>query len=160
MNRLTLLRHAKSSWKKQGLLDIQRPLNARGLLDAPLMGRVCEQHLPAPDLVLLSPALRTRETVRLFLEAWGLPDTKLLALDQYYLADQEEWLKAIRSWADKVDHLILCGHQPGLGNLASWICQDFDHEMPTTTVASFLIGDELIRDSGIPDFIGCPRDYK
>ena len=124
------------------------------------MGRVCEQRLPPPDLVLLSPALRVRETVRLFLEAWGRPDTRQSALDQYYLADPEVWLEAIRSWAGEVDHMILCGHQPGLGHLATWIRQDFDHEMPTTSVVSFLIEDELRRGSGIVDFVACPRDYK
>lgn len=33
--RLILIRHAKSSWDHPGLRDFERPLNERGLRDAP-----------------------------------------------------------------------------------------------------------------------------
>lgn len=39
MKTLTLLRHAKSSWRNTGLADRDRPLNKRGEKDAPDMGR-------------------------------------------------------------------------------------------------------------------------
>ena len=37
MKTLTLLRHAKSSWKDSSLQDRERPLNGRGQRDAPVM---------------------------------------------------------------------------------------------------------------------------
>ena len=36
--KLILMRHAKSSWKFPELSDHQRPLNKRGIRDAPRMG--------------------------------------------------------------------------------------------------------------------------
>ena len=39
MKILTLVRHAKSSWKDTSLADRDRPLNKRGKRDAPEMGR-------------------------------------------------------------------------------------------------------------------------
>ena len=39
MKTLTLVRHAKSSWKDQYLSDRERPLNKRGERDAPVMGK-------------------------------------------------------------------------------------------------------------------------
>lgn len=57
MRQLTLIRHAKSSHDHPGLPDKLRPLNDRGLHDAPLVG----QHLKAalqfrPHLMVSSPA--------------------------------------------------------------------------------------------------------
>ncbi|WP_146066749.1 SixA phosphatase family protein [Candidatus Venteria ishoeyi] len=47
MKTLILLRHAKSSWDHPGLSDFERPLNARGLKNAPKMGRrLAQRQLP------------------------------------------------------------------------------------------------------------------
>ena len=51
---LSLLRHAKSSWKNPTLPDRERPLATRGVTDAPLMGRTMTEHGIDPDLVLCS----------------------------------------------------------------------------------------------------------
>ena len=39
MKNLILIRHAKSSWKHPELSDFERPLNNRGIRDAPFMGK-------------------------------------------------------------------------------------------------------------------------
>ena len=65
MKQLLLLRHAKSSWDDPGLADFDRPLSGRGLKTAPLIGRELARRDWLPDLALVSPALRTRDTWRL-----------------------------------------------------------------------------------------------
>ena len=64
---LSLLRHAKSSWANPGQQDFDRPLNERGLEAAPRMGAFMADHGIAPDLVLCSPSVRTRQTLGLVL---------------------------------------------------------------------------------------------
>ncbi|MBN2783463.1 MAG: histidine phosphatase family protein, partial [Pontiellaceae bacterium] len=64
---LYLVRHAKSSWADMGMRDFDRPLNKRGLRDAPEMGRRLRKLEAAPSIVLCSPALRTRQTSELLL---------------------------------------------------------------------------------------------
>ena len=64
---LSLLRHAKSSWANPGQQDFDRPLNERGLEAAPRMGAFMAEHGIAPDLVLCSPSVRTRQTLDLVL---------------------------------------------------------------------------------------------
>jgi phosphohistidine phosphatase len=49
---LSLLRHAKSSWKDPALADHERPLNTRGQAEAPVMGKAMTKHGLDPDLVL------------------------------------------------------------------------------------------------------------
>lgn len=160
MNRLTILRHAKSSWDHTGLQDKQRPLNERGRHDAPLMGRICSKRLPVPDLILVSSAQRTRETAALFLEAWGLHDAEAQVSDYFYLAGREDWVDAVRPLADSAEHLLICGHQPGLGDLAYWLCSDFREEVPTGAVISFTgLEGGLWENSGTLDYYDCPRNH-
>ena len=44
MKRLMLIRHAKSSWANPGLTDMERPLNNRGLRDAPAMAKYLREN--------------------------------------------------------------------------------------------------------------------
>src|SRR6185436_6244171 len=71
MKTLYLLRHAKSSWKDDSLLDIERPLNKRGRKAAETVGRFLRKKRIIPDLVLCSTAVRARETTEIVLAAAG-----------------------------------------------------------------------------------------
>ncbi len=161
MTRLTLLRHAKSSWDHSNLHDIERPLNARGRRDATLMGLVCGERLPPPDLVLVSPALRTRETVELFFGAWITAKPEFNLEEGLYLAGRRDWMHVLSEAASDADHILACSHQPGVGEFAGWLCRDFDGEVPTATVISIVLDSgRLKRHSGVPDFIGRPKDFR
>ena len=62
MKTLTIVRHAKSSWKDHSLKDRDRPLNKRGERDAPEMGRRIADAGIRPSLILSSPASATPST--------------------------------------------------------------------------------------------------
>ncbi len=64
-----LLRHAKSSWDEPGRPDRERPLAPRGVRDAKRVAKHLRRQGVAPELVLCSPAVRTRETLELVLPA-------------------------------------------------------------------------------------------
>ncbi len=72
MRELTLVRHAKSSWGEPSLSDIDRPLNERGLRDAPRMAEWLADRGAVYGAQLSSPALRARTTAQHFCEALGL----------------------------------------------------------------------------------------
>jgi len=72
MKRLYLVRHAKSSWNRPELDDIDRPLNKRGKRDAPFMGQRLKQHDVCPDLIISSPAKRALKTAKIIAHLWGL----------------------------------------------------------------------------------------
>ncbi len=114
---LTLFRHAKSSWEMDGLDDRDRPLNARGIAAAPMMGAFMQDNGIEPDLVLCSDAVRTRETLDL-----ALPVFKTRPKVKYegglYLADPFDLLARLRKTPRTVKHLMLVGHNPGLQILA------------------------------------------
>jgi len=161
MTRLTLLRHAKSIWEKKDSRDIDRTLNSRGRREATLMGLVCEERLPPPDLLLVSSAKRTRETVELFFEAWKEAEPAMEVVEALYLAGLEELLEIVEERAVVGNHLIICSHQPGLGDFASWLCPDFRGRVPPAAVISILVDSgPLKRFSGTLDFTGTPADFQ
>lgn len=113
--RLVVLRHAKSAWP-EGVPDHERPLNARGLRDAPAAGRWLREAGHVPDLVLCSSARRTRHTWEL--AAAQLDTTPPVHYEQrLYGADDTELLDAVRQVPADVGTLLLVGHSPGVQDL-------------------------------------------
>ena len=117
MRRLILLRHAKSDWPA-GTQDIARPLAKRGRAAAPAMGAyLAAEHL-IPDRVLVSPALRARETWELV--APHLPaDVAVASEPRIYEAPVDRLLEVVREAPDSARSLMLVGHNPGFEELAA-----------------------------------------
>jgi phosphohistidine phosphatase len=116
MHQLLLLRHAKSSGEDAATSDRDRPLNARGRRAAIGMRRAMREFGLIPDLILVSTAKRTLETLSA-LEPWD--DTPLIEpMDALYLADARRLLGTLREVAETVRSVLLIGHNPGLHELA------------------------------------------
>ncbi len=92
MRQLLLLRHAKSSWDEPHLSDHARPLNVRGRQAAAAMAREMRRLGLLPDLVLVSSARRTLQTLAA-LEPWENPP-RIEPLDALYLAPAADLLEA------------------------------------------------------------------
>lgn len=116
MRQLLLLRHAKSSWDDPSLPDHDRPLNARGRADAAAMGEQMRALGLSPDIVLVSSARRTQETLALIepFEDSPLIDT----LEALYLAPARRLLEILHAVPETARSVLLIGHNPGLHNLA------------------------------------------
>ncbi len=131
MNRLTLLRHAKSSWSDPGLADFDRPLNKRGRHDAPLMGRRLAERKVQPDLVLSSPALRARLTAEAVVGQLGNDPKRLIFDPRIYLAGLDELIALLRGIARDQHDILLIGHNPGLTDLANFLVDGKIANLPT-----------------------------
>ena len=116
VRQLLLMRHAKSSWDDAKLPDHDRPLSGRGRRAAAAMRQAMRDLGLAPDVVLVSTAARTIETLAA-LEPWD--DTPLTeAMDALYLADPAKLLAALHGVAETARSVLLVGHNPGLHELA------------------------------------------
>ena len=119
MHQLLLLRHAKSSWDGTKLADRDRPLTERGWRAAAVMRQAMHDLGLAPDLVLVSPARRTLQTLDA-LEPWD--DTPLLEeIDALYLASPTQLLGTLHGVAETVRSVLLIGHNPGMHDLAQML---------------------------------------
>jgi phosphohistidine phosphatase len=110
---LSLLRHAKSSWKDPTLPDHDRPLNTRGTTEAPVMGKAMAKHGLDPDLVLCSTARRTRDTLQLVLPELKT-EPKIIYEDGLYHGTPAEMLGILHGVGPGVGQVLLVGHNPEL----------------------------------------------
>ncbi len=116
MKTLILLRHAKSGWDHPELRDFDRPLNAKGVRAAVMMGRKAASEGLAPQRLIASPAVRVIQTLEGFREGAGtLPETEWDR--RIYLASSATLLDLIRETGAGVDMLMMAGHNPGLEDL-------------------------------------------
>ena len=116
MRQLLLLRHAKSSWDDPKLADHARPLNARGRQAAAAMGGEMRRLGLSPDIVLVSSARRSLQTLEA-LEPWD--ETPLIEpMDSLYLATGTQLLGVLHDVAETARSVLLIAHNPGLHELA------------------------------------------
>jgi phosphohistidine phosphatase len=116
MKILLLLRHAKSDWDDPTLDDIDRPLNARGLKDAPRMGKLLRKQELLPDLALCSDAKRARATLELVAEESGYQGEIRYTRD-LYAAPADAFLEALSVLPGEYKSVMLVGHNPSLEEL-------------------------------------------
>jgi phosphohistidine phosphatase len=121
MRTLLLLRHAKSSWETPELADADRPLAPRGREAAPAMARLMAKKGWRPDLVLCSHAARVRETWQLMAPVLG-ENVACKTLRTIYLGAPSQLLATLRRADKDAKVLMLIGHNPGLGALATRLC--------------------------------------
>jgi phosphohistidine phosphatase len=136
MKTLTLVRHAKSSWHDTNLRDQERPLNKRGLRDAPIMGRRAVEVGIRPSLIISSPAVRAWTTAKVFATELGYPVEFLQREDDIYLASLDRLLEVVASQDAGFNNLMVFGHNPGLTDFANYLSQGLTNNLPTAGIVS------------------------
>ena len=123
MKFLTLIRHAKSSRDNPRLPDHLRPLNPRGLRDAPAMGKYLDITFRfSPDAIVSSPATRAIYTARLIAEGIGCDEWQIRQDERIYEAPVSSLLEVVREQSAEHTHICLVGHNPGIENFTNWLC--------------------------------------
>jgi phosphohistidine phosphatase len=161
MKTLLLLRHAKSAWKNASLPDIARPLNKRGLREAPRVGTwLRAQHL-LPDVILSSTATRARMTTLAVLETSGYAGPVHL-LPQLYEATLATLIATLNTVAEPPARVVLVGHNPALEELLTALT-GHSHHIATATVVQLLLPIATWRELTLPTaahFVGLWRPGK
>lgn len=115
--RLVLLRHAKAD-SPAAIPDEDRPLSSRGREDARAAGGWLATR-QVPELVLCSPAKRTRQTwhaVAAGLPAGAGPEVRFDR--RLYAGGVADLLSMVREVADPVTSVLVIGHNPTLSQFA------------------------------------------
>jgi phosphohistidine phosphatase len=122
MRRLLLLRHAKTEIDAPSGRDRDRRLDDRGQRDSAQLGDWIAAHPPFPEAVLVSHAVRARQTWDIVWEAMkdrvAAPQVEILS--ELYGADPAQILETIRTATVLADpkQLLLVGHNPGMHEVA------------------------------------------
>lgn len=129
MKTLILARHAKSSWDHLGLDDFQRPLNERGLRDAPMMAERLRQSGVNVQRIVSSDAMRALTTAEAYASALT-PGKAVRTERALYLATTNEIVSLVRGLPEQEDNVMLVGHNPGMSDALS-LLSGIDDDMPT-----------------------------
>ena len=131
MKTLVLIRHAKSDWSHSGLNDFDRPLNQRGMNDAPLMAKVIEEKGLKPDFILTSPAKRALTTANFFAKHFELTDGNFAENIKLYNGTHRDYINLINELDDKYNTVFVFGHNPDITIVASELLPKFAEHVPT-----------------------------
>jgi phosphohistidine phosphatase len=117
---LFLWRHADAL---PGSADFERELSPLGHEQARMVAEWFREHAPADLRILVSPAVRTRQTVAHF---WKVENDLQLCPPLYENASPHEIL-SILGWPDMTAPTLIVGHQPQIGMLADHLLADTPH---------------------------------
>jgi len=142
---LYLCRHAKSSWDDPGQDDFDRPLNERGLRDAPFMAKVFKARNEPVDLLVGSTANRALTTARFYAGELGArerphfdpaqPRPQLVLESNLYHASVLAIVRIVNGLPDEAQRVMLFGHNPGFTEAVAYLSSEDIGNMPTCGIA-------------------------
>jgi len=149
MKTLTILRHAKSSWADADLVDHDRPLNARGKRDAPVMATRLAEAGIRPSLILSSSANRAWSTAKEVATELSYPLEFLQRERDLYHAGVSRLLDVLAEQDVGFNNILLVGHNPGLTDFANYLVPDLTDNIPTCGYVSvnFELEDWNLKDA-------------
>ena len=115
---LLLWRHAEA---EDGIPDLKRKLTARGEKQAAQMAEWIKKHAPKNLRILVSPAARTLQTA----EALG---RKFRIHPDLGIESTPEKILRAANWPNSREPVLIVGHQPLLGQVASLLLAGEQHD--------------------------------
>ncbi len=150
MPAVIFLRHAKSDWSTGETNDLNRPLADRGCRAAAMVGSFLAEIGQLPDLVLCSPAVRTRRTLELAMSAgnWTCPTE---TADELYYGTVDDMIALAR--LRRVPVTMLVGHEPTISSAIERLT-GADLRIPTAALARVNLN---LDDTGELEWLIPPR---
>ena len=133
MKKLIIVRHSKSSWKDNSLIDFDRPLNKRGNEDGKKMSKLLKNYINSVDLLISSSSKRTRLTSSYFQKEIQFKNS--FFTKKLYHASSHEIIKKLNEIESGVNSVLLIGHNPGLTEFINKTTNINIFNLPTTGVA-------------------------
>ncbi|MBB3699087.1 histidine phosphatase family protein [Flammeovirga yaeyamensis] len=129
MKKLILMRHAKSSWNNPSQTDFDRPLNDRGIRDLEKISETVMKQNIVPDLIISSPALRTKITAEKMASVF---DVSIEYNKHLYHAFDTEVLDEIKQFDDALECIMLVIHNPGITDVRNYFLEEMIANVPTS----------------------------
>jgi len=132
---LVIIRHAKAINAEGDVKDFDRALTDSGKVDAEKMGKLLKEKSITPDLILCSPAKRTKQTAKRIAEQTGYEADKIQYEDVLYPCNGPEITDLLRKCDNSVRVVFVVAHNPGIAGYASYLDHTIDiREVPPCCV--------------------------
>ena len=158
MKKLLLIRHAKAEKDSPGR-DFDRPLKYTGIQDTTFMADRLKAESIVPQLIVSSPALRTKTTAEIFADNFTLPEPTLIK--KIYEASEKTWLSVINQLPNEYGFIAVVGHNPGVSQILDYLTGEVrEVHTCTTVVIDFEVNDwgEISSDSGKLVYYSSPKE--
>lgn len=131
MKTIILVRHAKSSWDDPSWTDFNRPLNKRGLKDAPYMSKLFKGKGIKPEIVFSSPANRAYSTAKFFIEELEIKEETVIKDNNIYEKGSRYIINVLKNLDNNKHSVIVFGHNPDITSLSSYFSGEYFENVPT-----------------------------
>lgn len=161
MKNLILVRHAKSSWK-HNVTDHERPLNKRGLNDAQKISNHLIKKGLNVELAWSSDAIRAKTTANIFISNLGISQEIFSLNHDLYDFSGENLVKIIKNCDDKINSLMVFGHNHAITAFVNSYGDKYIDNVPTSGVVNieFEIDSWKNLNQGKTIQTLFPRDFK
>lgn len=137
---LFIIRHAKSDWSFD-LSDFDRPLNARGFKNAPIMAKRLADYAITPKQLISSPAKRAVTTAQIFAEHLRIPVNEIKLEPRIYEALPNTLVQLVNELDNEVESVAFFGHNPGLTLLINYLADEDIYSLTTCGIVHLRFDD-------------------
>lgn len=164
MKTLYLVRHAKSDWGDELVRDMHRPLNSRGYSDAYFQSKKFAKEQKHPELIISSPATRAFTTACIFAQELNYSPNRIQLAAEIYEAHPDAIISTIAAAGDKVDSLMVFGHNPGFTQVFDELSDSYVDNLPTCGIVGIRFNisswTEVMSNKGVCFLSMFPKDFK
>ncbi|MEX2591167.1 MAG: histidine phosphatase family protein [Anditalea sp.] len=103
--------------------DFNRKLSDKGINKLKRLNEVLQKKGAQFDLLIKSPALRTKQTAELISDNLKVKEQKIE--EDIYESSLENLLEVINHLPDHFGNVLMVGHNPGINSLLAYLTNDF-----------------------------------
>ena len=161
MKKITIIRHAKSSWNHQ-VIDFERPLKKRGLEDSVLVSTYAKDKIIQPDLILSSDAERAWSTAKIFIEKLNLQHVDFQYNNKLYDFSGNDLIEIVKNCENAINNLMIFGHNFAITYFVNTYGSLLFDNVPTSGLVSINFDIDRWQDlvPGKTIFKAFPKDLK
>lgn len=161
MKKIIFIRHGKSAWN-EGKADIDRSLKKRGIEDGKIIADNFKAKAYEIDAVFSSPANRAYSTCEIFKSTLMWSDAIVTKENVLYDFHGEAVLEFIKKLNNKINTVVIFGHNNALTALINLLGDRYIDNLPTTGLAAIKFEAEAWEyiKLGHTELLMFPRDYK
>lgn len=119
--------------------------------------RLAKRHVKL-DLLVSSPALRALTTAHLIADEIGYRRKDIIVDDRLYASSPDDLLAVVRALDNKLDRVMLFGHNPEFSDLAHRLSSE-TVDMPTSAIAEYNFDTKVWSDIGEVEPTKAVLDY-
>ena len=128
------MRHAKALKESSNGSDFDRDLDERGKTDLIAMAENLSKNKLIPDLIVASPAKRTKKTSKIMAKELQI-DEHLIEYDSnIYESNINDLMHVIHELNEANSRVMIVGHNPSITSIIGYLTTTFAEHIPTSGI--------------------------